>query len=511
MSATLSKKTLARTSPAGLAWWASGGNHGEAQWIPAPHLIMLSQKIVDVATGRCPRLIVTMPPRHGKSELISRFAPAWFLGNFPNKKVILASYSDTFAAWWGRRARDVLEEHGEDLFGVRINQESKSGAHWEVDRHEGVMVTAGVGGGITGKGAHFMVIDDPVKNSQDAASETIRDIHGEWWKSTARTRLQKGAGVILVMTRWHEDDLAGRMIADSMKGEGDHWEVLNLPAFCEDESDALGREIDDVLWPEMFDKDWMEQTKKALGTYWFSALYQQRPAPASGLLFKRENFRYYRKMDACNEQGDNIIEIYKDNGPTIFDPAYGTKFCTVDVAASSKQDADYTVVSTWIVTVDRDLILWDRERVQFEGPDLAPFIRRIYFEQRPSLIGIERLGHGLQIIQELVREGLPIIRLEPDTDKVSRALPACARYEEHRIYHPQGPQWVGEEWEHELLVFPNGKNDDQVDTVAYAALQLPMLSAGNQRNRNTGTPRDDVSPRGGRSGTLLGGMMSRQF
>lgn len=453
-----------------------------------------------------------MPPRHGKSELISRFAPAWYLGNFPDNKVMLCSYADTFAAQWGRRARDVLEEFGPDLWGVSVDSETAGGQLWEVRKHDGIMVTAGVGGGITGKGAHLLIIDDPVKNAEDAASQNQQEKQFEWWKSTARTRLQAGGGVILVMTRWHESDLAGRLIKDGVDGEGDKWEVLNLPAFAE-EGDLLNRPEGEVLWPEMFDAEWMEQTRRALGTYWFTALYQQRPSPAEGMMFKRSNFRYYERTSALNEHGDPIVKIHRDAGTEIFDPAYGTKFSTMDVAASSNQDADYTVVSTWLVTPQKDLLLWDRERVQFEGPDLAPLVRRVYASQRPGFIGIERLGHGLNIIQELIRDGLPIIRLEPDKDKVARALPAMARYEEHRIFHPMNTPWVTAEWEPELLSFPNGANDDQVDTLAYAALRLPSINHQSRFRYSTDQRVRDAAPvrARGRGGQMTGGMLEKAF
>lgn len=515
----LDKKELARSSPAGLAWYCSGGREGgELAWIPANHLLILSQKLVDVAMGRIPRLIVTMPPRHGKSELISKYTPAWFLGTFPNKKVMLASYADTFAAQWGRRSRDILKEFGPELWGVEVDPETSGGQLWEVKDNDGIMVTAGVGGGLTGKGAHLLIIDDPVKNSQEAQSEVTRDAHHDWWKSTARTRLQKGAGVVLVMTRWHEDDLAGRLLMDMKNDDGDEWEILNFPGICElpeGESadtyrDDLGRKAGDPLWPEMFDLQALTQTKKAMGTYWFTAMYQQRPAPAEGMLFKAKNFRYYSKSDA------GILTLHKDNEDFLFDPAYGIKFSTMDVAASESEDADFTVFSTWLVTPQKDLVLFDRERVKFEGPDLAPFVRRKFYEQRPSLIGIERLGYGLAIIQELLREGLPIIRLEPDKDKVSRALPACARYEEHRIFHPLGVAWVKDEWEPELLSFPNAAHDDQVDTVAYAALQLPTLGHGGMRG---GSPAPDngtetfrgVTVRGAGKGLIARGLINRDL
>ncbi len=487
--------TFARSSPAGLAWFYSDG-----QWILAPHLKLLSEKIIDVAMGRTPRLIVTMPPRHGKSELISRFTPAWYLGTFPDRKVILASYSDQFAASWGRAARDVLEEVGQQVFNVRVNPEVKGGAMWELlppqDRRvlrPGTMVTAGVGGGITGKGANLMVIDDPVKNAQDAQSQVIRDTQWDWWLSTARTRLQPGAGVILVMTRWHEDDLAGRFL----QSEDEHWEILNFPAICEVEGpDELGRKKGDALWPAMYPCDVLETTRKVQGNYWFGAMYQQHPAPAEGNLFKKENWRYY---DRDVESG--ILTLHLDNGDRIFDPGYGITFQTVDCAGSSKESSDYTVVSTWCITPEKDLIWLHMNEVQFESLDIPGFLRREFNQWKPSLIGIERVGFGLTVIQELLREGLPVIRLEPNTDKVARCLPAVARTEEHRVIIPSRAAWLDRALG-QLHAFPNAANDDIVDTVSYAALMLPNLSP-------TGDPVARVQKSQGK--TMMGGFMGRRL
>lgn len=464
---SFNKGQIARSSPAGLAWFYSDG-----AWLLAPHLKLLSQKIVQVATGRIPRLIVTMPPRHGKSELISRFSPAWFLGRFPDKKVILASYSDQFAAQWGRSARDVLEVVGQRLFGVELNPETRGGQSWELlppkDRRilrSGIMTTAGVGGGITGKGADLMIIDDPVKNAQDAQSKVIRDSHWDWWISTARTRLQPGAGVILVMTRWHEDDLAGRFLNSTEE----EWEILNFPAICEADSDELGRKKGDALWPEMYPADVLEQTQRAMGNYWFGAMYQQRPAPAEGNLFKRSNLRYYDTRE------DGVLILHKDEEEFPFGVGHGLVFQTVDVAGSSKEDSDYTVVSTWAITPQRDLVWLDMEDVQFESLDVAGFVRRKFNQHRPALVGVERLGFGLTVIQELLREGLPVIRLEPNTDKVSRSLPAVARTEEHRVFLPRNAEWL-QRAVSQMVGFPNTTNDDIVDTISYAALMLPDLA-----------------------------------
>ena len=191
-----------------------------------------------------------MPPRHGKSELCSVYLPAWYLGTHPERRVILAGHEADFAASWGRRVRDVLEEHGRQLFGARVRADSAAANRWDLVGHAGGMVTAGVGGTITGRGADLLVIDDPHKSAEETGSVTYRERVWDWYRAVARTRLEPGAGVVVVQTRWHEDDLAGRLLADA-ESEGDRWQVLSLPAVAEDD-DPLGRSVGDPLWPERF-------------------------------------------------------------------------------------------------------------------------------------------------------------------------------------------------------------------------------------------------------------------
>ncbi len=506
-----SAHSLARASPAGFAYHASG-----QRWIPAEHLLHLSEKLVDVAAGRCKRLMVFMPPRHGKSELISKYFPAWYLGRFPDNQVILTSYSDQFAAAWGRRARDEFDENCERLFGLKVNKETAGGSSWEVADRDGIMVTAGVGGGITGKGAHLMIIDDPVKNASDAASGTIQQAHIDWWKSTARTRLMPGGAVVLVMTRWHEGDLAGQLLKAQMEEDGDEWEIISLPGLAEESCsasypeaqsidlgpDPLGREMGAPLWPEFYAVEDLHKTRAAMGTYWFNAMYQQRPSAAEGNLFKKTNFRYFEKRD-----GLALIHHQDERGLELFDPSYcKVKFCTVDCAESEKKSADYSVISTWIVTVNSDLLLWDRQREQYERHDLKAMIKRVFYVQQPQIVFIENASAGTWVIKELTLEGLPVVPLNADADKITRSWPAIARYEEHRIFHPMGEgfEWVKKEWEPELLGFPNTSNDDQVDTVAYAGMQLPFLGGV---TREAG----GVSKIRSGKGTLTGGLMTRRL
>jgi predicted phage terminase large subunit-like protein len=457
-------RLLARASPAAFARLVSGGGY-----VPFDHLIALDEQLTRIGNDELERLIVAMPPRDGKSETISRYLPAWYLGRHPDRRVMLTSYEADFAASWGRKARTLLEQHGEALFDTRIDPASAAASAWDIEGHTGGMVTAGVGGPLTGKGAHLLIIDDPIKNHEQAHSELQRDKAWDWWRSTARTRLQRPGAVVLVLTRWHEDDLAGRLLRDG----SDDWTVLELPALA-DADDPLGRAPGDALCPGLgFDRAWLEATRAELGGYWFAALYQQRPGPAEGMLFKRRDFRYWRR-----HPDEPIYLLERDDGsPHPVGIDWCTHFQTVDVATSEKHTADYTVIATWALTPERDLLLIDRERQRFEALDVGGMIARSYHnrKQTPAFVGIEEFGHGLGVVQELTRKGLPIRRLRPDRDKISRALVAVARYEEHRVYHPRGAHWL-DEWERELIAFPNATHDDQVDTASYAARQLDRIA-----------------------------------
>lgn len=215
------------SSPAEFAVLASGG-----RWQLAPHLALLNRFLLDLAGGAVTRLLVTMPPRHGKSMFTSQYFPAWYLGTFPDDRVILASYEADFAAEWGGKVRDLMGEYGPSLFGLDVNPATTASARWDLKGHLGGMKTAGVGGPITGKGADLLVIDDPIKNSEEAGSEVRRGAIWDWYRSTARTRLEPGGRVLLIQTRWHCDDLAGRIL-ESAAESGEPWVVLKVPALSD--------------------------------------------------------------------------------------------------------------------------------------------------------------------------------------------------------------------------------------------------------------------------------------
>jgi hypothetical protein len=282
------KRELARSSPAGFAAVASRG-----MWKLAPHLKLLNGCLMEIVGKTIDRLSISMPPRHGKSELVSKYFLAWYLCTFPDRRVLLASYEADFAAQWGRKVRDLVDELGPRYFGVSVRRDSSASDRWEIDGHPGGMQTAGIGGALTGKGAHLFVIDDPVKNAEEANSEAIRARNWDWYRAAAYTRLEPDGAFVLMQTRWHEEDLAG-MVLKEAKANDESWTVLNLPALSLGEGDPLNRAEGLPLWPERYDRAALLRIKATLGSYWFSALYQGSPQPAEGGVFKRSWLRSYR-------------------------------------------------------------------------------------------------------------------------------------------------------------------------------------------------------------------------
>ena len=444
---------------------------GQGRWQTAKHLDLITSKLQEVsedtAKGIPHRLIIALPPRHGKSETVSKKFPAWHLGRNPEHEIILSSYSADLAYDHSRIARDTLLAHKE-LFNTNIAKDSAAVGRWGIEDHRGGLFAVGVGGPITGRGAHIGIIDDPFKNAEEANSETIRQKVWDWYTTTFYTRLAPGGSIIILMTRWHEDDLVGRLLKkekeDIKKGEKViQWEVINLPAIA-DEDDPLGRLPGEALWPERFPINVLKETKRTLGSYWFEALYQQRPAPAEGNKFKRKWFRYF-------EERDSYYILYTSEGSKTILKEDCWRFQTADTASSEKQSADYTVLTDWVVTPDNDLLVDDVFRDKIEVPDQNKIFQSRYYEKSPSFQAIETKNTGIALRQYLIRKGLPIKELKADTDKVTRAATIMVMYENGKVYHRKGAAWL-DEWEKELVTFPTGKHDDQVDTASYAGIVL---------------------------------------
>lgn len=459
---------------------------------PAP-VLGPEGRLVHPETGDSPvyRLTISMPPRHGKSFLVSDHLPAWFLTRYPHLRTILASYEADFAASWGLKARNHVQDHPE--LGVTVSTETRSGSRWNLDGVRGGMVTAGAGGAITGKGAHLFVIDDPIKNAEEAFSATQRESLYNWYLSTAYTRLEswgceacgfemgalcphedlKTPGrMILMNTRWHEDDLNGRVTRD----EPEQWAVLNLPAIAED-NDQLGRLRGEPLCSELKPLKELLSIKEAQTDYFWAAMYQGRPNIEGGGLIAKP-FRYHRLI-LPGDGGPGTYEVRDLNGATTYVPETACyRFATMDIAGSVKTSADWTVFSIWDITPARTLLLHSRERTRMEQSDHEEQLRAWYAQYpRMRFVGIENKTFGTYLIKNAVRHGGINVRpLEADTDKVARALPYGAAIRTGRVSFPEDAEWL-HVWEHEHLQFPNGTHDDQVDTGAYAVQILDLMPA----------------------------------
>ena len=453
-----------------------------------PHIASLNRTLIDLSYGRLEGAIISMPPRHGKSMLCSHYFPAWFLGNFPNRRVILASAESDFASQWGRKARDVLEEFGPSLFGVEVNQSSRSASRWDIEGNTGGMNTAGMGGSITGKGAHAFICDDPIKNHEQALSEVFRTKCWDWFMSVAETRAEPGCFFLIVLTRWHEDDIAGRLIHEINEGTRPNWKIVSMPAIAEEgEVDAIGRKPGEALWPWKYPIEWFNVRKNRLdcdearlGPYWWESIYQQRPVPRGGGTFKSDWFRYFDIYMLDNEEvfklrrpHDEKVDVTaKEETKRAWRKNECFCFFTVDLAISLKQTADFFVLGIWYVTPDMDLILYDVYRDRLEGPDQVALIRRLCQQhERLSFIGIESVGYQAAIVQELVRYGVPAKECTVDTDKLTRAQLAAVRFQAGKVYFRSGAAWLSAV-EHELLQFPSGKHDDIVDVISMGAKEV---------------------------------------
>lgn len=402
-----------------------------------PHLELLASKLEAVAAGRIKRLMVFMPPRHGKSNQSSELFPAWYLGHHPAHQVMFTTYGQDLADGFGRKVRNAVGDprHVRAFPESILADDSKSAQRFNTTAG-GVYYAVGAGGAVTGRGADLLLIDDPMKNREEADSRLMRDKLWDWYASTAYTRLMPGGAVVLIQTRWHEDDLAGRLL------NGDEqWEVVNLPAIAE-HGDMLGRQVGAPLWPQRYALEDLERIRQTIGEREFIALYQQRPAPLEGALFRRD---WIARAKA---------------------PRSGTRIAMgVDLALSTKTSADYTAV----VIMARDefgkLYVLDAVRERVDFPGALRLIRLMADKWNPKAIAIEQVAYQAVVVQELLRQTtLPIKGVTPDKDKVTRAQPLALRYEQGLVFHEDLPSW----FEDELLAFPQGLHDDAVDAAVYA-------------------------------------------
>lgn len=417
------------------------------------HLRLLSDKLLAVERGEIDRLMVFMPPRHGKSELSTRHFAAWYMGRNPTRQVITAAYAADLAENdFGRKVRNIISspEFGNVFPDVTLSRDSGAKNQFALNKG-GVYVAAGVDGGITGKGADLAIIDDPFKGRKDAESSVIRESVWDWYRSVLYTRLMPGGAIVLVMTRWHPDDLAGRLLKAQETG-GDKWDVVELPALADSPNDALGRHEGDALWPARYPLPALRRIRDTLGPREWSALYQQKPTEAEGNLFKVASIPY---LDAAPSGVTDIVRRWdlaatKDTGGNDPDWTVGVKMGRMDAGRyvildvirlrGGPQDVQQAIVNT--AHADG----YDVRVVIPEDPGQAGKMQSAY------LVGLLP-GYTVQAVRET-------------GDKATRAAPFAAQLNVGNVSFVRGV-W-NDALREELRAFPAATHDDQVDAAAGA-------------------------------------------
>lgn len=431
----------------------------EPKYQVARHADLLIEHLEALERRDIQKLMVFMPPRVGKTFHVSERFPAWYLGRNPSHNVIVSSHSARLAYQASRRIRGLLQGADYPFPEVQLETSVKATDRWETGSGGGVLA-AGVGTGIVGFGADLLIIDDPVADRQHADSETERDNVWEWYTEAASSRLMPNAIELLMHQRWHEDDLAGRLLNSSSAKD---WTVLTLPALSE-ERDPLGRAPGEAIWPEKFSKTYYEKRRELIGARAFAALYQQRPAAAEGAMFKRSWFKRWDVLPI--HQYDDDAKVRSERWKV---------FQFIDTAFKTGVGSDYSVIATW-ATDGVDFYVLDVWRKQVEYPDLKRAIIANATAHRPRGIFIEDKASGQSIIQELRGQTpLPIIPFKVSGAKESRADAVTPFFEAGKVFVPSSAHWV-EDFIDEHIAFPNGAHDDMVDTTAMA-LKVMALRA----------------------------------
>ena len=415
-----------------------------------PHHLKLIQIFEDIAAGKKKRVIVNIAPRHGKSELISYLAPAWFLGKYPQKKIIMGSHTADLAVNFGRRVRNLVgSEAYKDVFPqVELQSDSKSASRWGTN-FNGEYFAIGVGGALAGRGADLFIIDDP--HSEQEAKTGRPDVFlpaWEWFQSGPLQRLMPGGAIIVVMTRWSKLDLTGQIIQQMDRNEDvDPWEVIEFPAIKDDGT---------ALWPEFWDVDELLAKKAALDIRYWNAQYMQNPVSEEGALIKREWWKIWDKESP---------------------PQCEFTIMSLDAAQEANNRADYNALTTWGVFFNEEtnnyaIILLNSIKKRLEYPDLKALVLEEYREWQPDAFMVEKKSNGSVLYQEFRRMGIPVGEFTPGKgqDKIARVNAVSSLFQGGVVYAPDR-RWAKEVIE-ECNDFPAGINDDLVDSTTLALLRF---------------------------------------
>ena len=427
----------------------------KAMWpnfILGRHHALMAKKFEEIAAGKTKRLIIDMPPRHTKSEFASYLLPAWYLGKYPNKKIIQCSNTAELAVGFGRKVRNLVdgETYANVFPNVALRSDSKAAGRWSTNAN-GEYFAIGVGGTVTGKGADLLIIDDPHSEQEAALAQndpTIYDKVHEWFTSGPRQRLQPGGSIVIVMTRWGKRDLTGRVLQSMIERDGDEWEVIELPALMPN---------DKPLWPEFWPLEELLKLRNELPLSKWQAQYQQDPTSEEGALVKREWWKVWEedRPPPC----EFIIQSW-------------------DTAFTKNERSDYSACTTWGVFYinenpnDANIILLDALKERLEFPELKRRAMDMYTEWEPDACVVEAKASGAPLVFELRRMGIPVQEYTPTrgNDKISRVNSVADMFASGKVWAPR-KRWAEEVIE-ELAAFPNSDHDDLVDSTTQALIRF---------------------------------------
>jgi predicted phage terminase large subunit-like protein len=420
-------------------------------FISGKHHQIMANAFERVAKGELKRLIINMPPRHTKSEFASYLLPAWFLGRFPEKKIIQTAHTAELAVGFGRKVRNLVSSEAfSRVFDTKLSSDSKAAGRWNTHAG-GDYFAIGVGGAVTGKGADLLIIDDP-HSEQEAkqGNPAVFDNVYEWYTSGPRQRLQPGGAIIIVMTRWSKRDLTGQILKNASKDGVDNWEVIEFPAILPSGT---------PLWPGFWKKTELEAIKAEIPVAKWEAQYQQNPTSEEGAIIKREHWRIWESDTA--PQCDYIIQSW-------------------DTAFEKSNRADYSACTTWGVfdhpddkgNLKTNIICLDAFKQRMEFPELKQKAFEMYKEWEPDTLIVEKKAAGAPLIYELRQTGILLEEYTPGkgSDKIARVNAISDLFASGVVWCPE-TRWADELME-ELAAFPNGEHDDLVDSTSQALLRF---------------------------------------
>ena len=416
------------------------------------HHALMAQKFEDIANGKIKRLIINMPPRHTKSEFASYLLPAWYLGKYPDRKIIQCSNTAELAVGFGRKVRNLVasEPYSKIFPNVSLRSDSKAAGRWATNEN-GDYFAIGVGGTVTGKGADLLIIDDP-HSEQEAAlaasDPTVFDKIFEWYTSGPRQRLQPGGSIVVVMTRWAKRDLTGKICQSIIDRDGDVWDIISLPAIL-----PTGK----PLWPEFWSLDELSKLRDELPLPKWQAQYQQDPTSEQGAIVKREWWK-----------------IWEEDRPPVCDFVIQSW----DTAFTKNERSDYSACTTWGVFYknedpnDAHIILLDALKERLEFPELKKRAMEMYKEWEPDAFIVEAKASGAPLIFELRSMGIPVQEFTPTrgNDKITRVNSVADMFASGKVWAPR-KRWAEEVIE-ELAAFPNSDHDDLVDSSTQALIRF---------------------------------------